>query len=81
MMGNETLLAESVRSVIRSNLSDAALKKIENRLYEKHHMSLPIHVREFSKLDDVLREYFGSGAENLEKKIIEYNHELGKSRT
>lgn len=81
MMGRETLLAESVRSVIRNNLSDVALKKIENRLYEKHHMSLPIYVSEFSKLDDVLREYFGAGAENLEKKIMECMLALEKSKT
>ena len=81
MIRRDTLLVESVRSVIRDNLSERALKKIENRLYEKHHMSIPVYVREFPKLDDVLREYFGAGAENLEKKIMAHMLALEKSKT
>ncbi len=80
MIRRDTLLAESVRSVIRDNLSEIALKKIENRLSEKHHMSIPVYVSEFPKLDDVLREYFGAGAENLEKKIMEHMLALEKSK-
>jgi len=81
MIRRDTLLAESVRSVIRDNLSEMALKKIENRLYEKHHMSIPVYVSEFPKLDDVLKEYFGAGAENLEKKIMTHMLALEKSKT
>lgn len=70
MIREETLLSKSVRSVIKDNLSETALKKIENRLAEKYHMSIPLEISEFSKLDDVLKEYFGSGAERLEKRIM-----------
>ena len=80
MIRGDTLLSESIRSVIRDNLSEKALKKIEHRLYEKYHMSLPLYLREYPKLDDVLSEYFGAGAEKLEKMIIEHMHALEKSR-
>jgi hypothetical protein len=81
MIRRDTLLAESVRDVIRDNLSEKALKKVEDRLYEKYNMSIPVYVSEFPKLDDVLREYFGAGAENLEKKIMEHMLALEKSKT
>ena len=56
MIRKETLLSQSVRSVIRDNLSEPVLKKIEERLSEKYQMSIPLEVNEFHKLDDVLRE-------------------------
>ena len=80
MIREDKLLAESVRSVIKDNLSETALKKIENRLSEKYHMSIPHNVSEFPKLDDVLREYFGAGAENLEKRIMAHMLSLEKSQ-
>ena len=70
MQAKETLLSQSIRSVIKENLSEKTLQKIESRLSEKHQMPIPLKVDEFSKLDDVLREYFGAGAEKLEKRII-----------
>ena len=72
MIRRETLLSESIRSVIKNNLGEIALKKIENRLDEKYHMSIPLEVNEFSKLDNVLKEFFGAGAERLEKRIMAY---------
>lgn len=80
MIRRDTLLSESVRSVIKDNLSEITLKKIENRLFEKHHISIPTEVNEFAKLDDVLRDYFGAGAENLEKKIMIHMLSLEKSQ-
>ena len=80
MIREHTLLAESIRSVISDNLSKKALEKIENRLSEKYHMSIPLYLNEFPKLDDVLREYFGAGAEKLEKIIIERMRDLEKSK-
>ena len=80
MIRGDTLLAESIRSVIKDNLSEKALKKIESRLSEKYHMSIPLYLREYPKFDDVLREYFGAGAEKLEKIIIERMRALEKSK-
>ena len=80
MIREHTLLAESIRSVISDNLSKKALEKIENRLSEKYQMSIPLYLNEFPKLDDVLREYFGAGAEKLEKIIIERMRSLEKSK-
>lgn len=80
MIREDKLLAESVRSVIKDNLSEKALEKIENRLSEKYHMSIPHNVSDFPKLDDVLQEYFGAGAENLEKRIMAHMLSLEKSQ-
>lgn len=80
MIRRDTLLSESIRSVIKDNLSEVTLKKIESRLSEKHHISIPMDVNEFPKLDDVLREYFGAGAEKLEKKIMAHMISLEQSQ-
>ncbi|HSB56918.1 MAG TPA: hypothetical protein VLD38_03795 [Nitrosopumilaceae archaeon] len=80
MITEDTLLAESVRAVIKENLSKKALEKIEYRLAEKHHTSIPQQLNDYPKLEDVLREYFGAGAEKLGKMIIERMHVLEKSK-
>ena len=80
MIRKETLLSQSVRSVIKDNLSETVLKKIEDRLSEKYHMSIPLEVNEFHKLDDVLREYFGAGAQRLETRIMSHMISLEQSQ-
>jgi len=80
MIRRDTLLSQSVRSVIKDNLSETVLKKIEERLSEKYHMSIPLEVNEFPKLDNVLREYFGAGAERLEKRIMAHMLSLEQSQ-
>lgn len=79
MIKGDTLLEESVRSVIRDNLSSIVLEKIERRLAERYNMGLPHSLNEYHKLDIVLREYFGAGAEKLEKRIIERMHAMEKT--
>ncbi len=46
-------------------------KKIENRLVEKYGISLTESIEQFQKLDAVLREFFGAGADGLEKRFLE----------
>lgn len=65
-------LVNSVDAIIRDNLSERVLWKIEDRLYAKYGLTIVQAVDDFQKLDDVLREFFGAGAEGLEKRILEH---------
>ena len=64
------VLAPSLRKYIEENLGKTTLNKIEQRLIERHGLGLGQAIKEFSKLDDVLREIFGSGAQELESRFI-----------
>ena len=70
MAGLDRLLAKSLDSTIRENLGDKTIQKIENRLFEKYGLSLSRSIEEFSKLDAVLREFFGAGADGLEQRFL-----------
>ena len=67
----DTLLSKSMDTVIRKDLGDSVIKKIEKRLAEKYDLTLSESIQQFHKLDSVLREFFGSGADSLERKFIE----------
>jgi len=71
MVGIDHLFADSLNDTIRKNLGKQATKKIEDRLFEKFGLSLNQAIEEFDKLDLVLREFFGKGADGLEKKFFE----------
>jgi hypothetical protein len=60
----------SADKIIRDNLGEITLKKIETRLLERYNLTVNQGLLEFAKFDSVLREFFGSGAEGLEKKIL-----------
>ena len=73
MQNNLDVLAPSLRKYIEENLGKATLNKIEKRLIERHGMSLGQAIKEFSKLDDVLKEIFGAGAAELESRFMQNN--------
>ena len=68
--GLDTLLVPSLRKTIEENLGKKTLHKIEQRLIERHGMNLTQAIKEFSKFDSVLREFFGAGADGLENKFL-----------
>src|SRR5574340_1582343 len=70
MSGLDSLLAKSLTVTIRENLGDRTLQKIEQRIFERHGITLTKAVENFTILDGVLREFFGSGAEGLEKQFM-----------
>jgi hypothetical protein len=70
MVGLDRLLAKSLDSTIRENLGDRTVHKIEERLFEKYGISLTQSIGQFQKLDAVLREFFGAGADGLEQRFI-----------
>ena len=69
--GIDQLFAKSLIEIISSDLGPKTLKKIENRLFEKFGLTLTQSVEQFDSLDLVLREFFGKGADALERKFFE----------
>ena len=70
MAGLDRLFAKSLDVIIRENLGDRSIKKIEDRLFEKYGIALVDSMEQFQKLDAVLREFFGAAADGLEKKFL-----------
>ena len=70
MAGLDRLFAKSLDVIIRENLGDRSIQKIENRLFEKYGITLVDSMEQFQKLDAVLREFFGAAADGLEKKFL-----------
>src|SRR5256885_6700082 len=71
MSGLDTLISKSLDSTIKENLGKKTLQKVEDRLFEKYGINLTQSIEDFTKLDTVLREFFGDGAEGLEKQFLE----------
>ena len=72
MSGLDSLLAKSLTGTIRENLGDRTLQKIEQRIFERHGINLTKAVENFAILDGVLREFFGGGAEGLERQFMKH---------
>lgn len=71
MGGLDHLLAKSLDQIIRKNLGNQTIKRIEKRLFEKYGISLTASMEDFQKIDIVLREFFGAGTDALEKKFLQ----------
>jgi hypothetical protein len=71
MSGLDTLIAKSLDTTIKENLGKSTLQKVEQRLFEKYGINLTQSIEDFTKLDSILREFFGDGAEGLEKQFLE----------
>lgn len=71
MTGIDSFFAESLERVILKNLGENTVKSIQHRLFEKFGISLTSAIGEFEKIDSVLREFFGAGAEGIERKFLE----------
>ena len=67
----DTFFTASLEKMIRDNLGETTFHSIQNRLFEKYGISITESIKEFQKLDSVLREFFGEGASGLEKKFLD----------
>lgn len=81
MSGLDTLIAKSLDNTIKENLGKKTLQKVEDRLFEKYGINLTQAIEDFTKLDNVLREFFGEGADGLEKQFLENVVTLEESKT
>ena len=78
--GLDTLLVPSLRKTIEKNLGKKTLNKIEQRLVERHGMSIAQAIKDFYKFDSVLREFFGAGADGLETKFLKSIVDIDKPK-
>ncbi len=78
--GFDNLLVPSIRRSIEENLGKESLNKIEQRLMERHGLALVQAIKDFHKLDSVLREFFGAGADGLEQKVLQNVIGIEKSK-
>ncbi len=70
MSGFDALIGRSLGDVIKGNLGQSTLEKIEQRLFEKYGTNLVQASDDFPKLDSILREFFGDGAEGIERQLL-----------
>ena len=68
----DKLLAQSLVSIIKVKLGEKTYQKIEDRLAERYHSSVVESIKNFNQLDATLREFFGPGADALEKDFLEH---------
>ena len=71
MVGVDGLIAKSLCSVIQENLGEQTIKKLDDRLVEKYGITIHQAAEDFTKLDEILREFFGDGAAGIERKIFD----------
>ncbi len=68
----DKLLAQSLASIIKAKLGEKTYQKIEDRLAERYKSSVVESIKNFHQLDATLREFFGPGADSLEKDFLEH---------
>ena len=78
--GLDKLLVNSLRKSIEENLGKETLNKIEQRLMERYGLGLVQAIKDFHKLDSVLREFFGADADGLEQKFLKNIVSIEKSK-
>jgi hypothetical protein len=71
-------MPDNINEIIRKNLGEKSLQKIEQRLFEKYKISLDQCLWEYEKFDSVLREFFGDGADGLEHKMFKSLYKLSE---
>ena len=72
MPGFDSLIGKSLGDTIKENLGQSTLEKIERRLFEKFGTNLAQAAYDFPKLDVILREFFGDGAEGMERHLLQH---------
>ncbi|HSB56191.1 MAG TPA: transcriptional regulator [Nitrosopumilaceae archaeon] len=80
MAGVDNLIVKSLHGIMQENLSEPTIKKLDTRLVEKYGVTLSQAFEDFKKIDDILREFFGEGAEGIERKIFERICTLSKAK-
>ena len=66
----DMIVAKGVRSILEEDLGKTTYKKIEKEVYDVYGISVLDAVSDFSKIDLVLRKFFGKHTSNIESKIF-----------
>src|SRR5574337_705765 len=72
MPGFDSLIGKSLVQIIKKNLGQSTLEKIESRVFEKFGTNLIQVSNDFPKLDLILRECFGDGAKGMEMQLLQH---------
>ncbi|MGI0007294.1 MAG: transcriptional regulator [Nitrosotalea sp.] len=80
MFGFDSLIGKSLVHIIRKNLGQSILEKIENRVFEKFGTNLTQVSNDFPKLDLVLREFFGEEAKRIERQLLQHIISIQQSK-
>ena len=70
MSSLDYLLSGSISNMIEKKLGKRTFQKIEKRLNERYGISVLEAIRDFQKMDATLREFFGPGADDMEKDFL-----------
>ncbi len=70
MPGIDELISKSLTGVIKNNLDTAIEKKVKFGLFKKYGISINQAIRDFSKLDQILKKYLNSEASSFEQKCL-----------
>jgi len=66
----DRIVAKGVRDVLEEDLGRSTYKKIEREVFETYGITILEAVGDFSKIDLVLRKFFGKHTTNIESKIF-----------
>jgi len=66
----DNLLANALSTMIEAKLGKITVNKIEKRLKERYNIEIIDAIRDFQKMDATLREFFGPGADEIEKDFL-----------
>ena len=66
----DRVVAKGVRSILEEDLGKVTYKKIEKQVFDVYGITVLEAVSDFSKLDLVLRKFFGKHTTNIESKIF-----------
>ena len=70
MAGIDELISKSLTEVIKNNLDPLIEKKVKMRLFKKYGLSINQAIKDFSKLDEILKNVLRSDASNFEQKCL-----------
>ena len=70
MAGIDELISKSLTEVIKNNLDPQIEKKVKMRLFKKYGLSINQAIKDFSKLDEILKKVLRSDASNFEQKCL-----------
>ena len=74
----DKIVSQSVKDVLEEDLGNRTYKKIEKEMNKTLGISMSEAALDFSKLDLILRKFFGNNVANMEKRILKKIVELDK---
>ena len=81
MIGFDYFVSEVFEEGIKKKLGTRSFNKIKNRLLDKYGMSVTMAIRDFEKMDLVLREYFGPTTDKIIKDVLKQIISLNREDT